>query len=118
MHGPTFMGNALACSVALKGIEIFQRENYMEKIKHIEAVTRREMAGFSDSRIKEIRIMGGCVCIEVFNPDDLYGFQQFAFDRGVFSRPFLSYMYAMVPYVIEQEQLVQILNTMKAWFRR
>ena len=118
MHGPTFMGNALACSVALKGIEIFQRENYMEKIKHIEAVTRREMAGFSDSRVKEIRIMGGCVCIEVFNPDDLYGFQQFAFDRGVFSRPFLSYMYAMVPYVIKHEQLVQILNTMKAWFRR
>ena len=118
MHGPTFMGNALACSAALKGIEIFQRENYMEKIKHIEAVTRREMAGFSDSRVKEIRIMGGCVCIEVFNPDDLYGFQQFAFDRGVFSRPFLSYMYAMVPYVIKHEQLVQILNTMKAWFRR
>lgn len=118
MHGPTFMGNALACSVAIKGIEIFQRENYMQKIKHIEAVTRREMSGFSDSRIREVRIMGGCVCVEVFNPDDLDGFQQFAFDCGVFCRPFLNYMYAMVPYIIEENQLVQILDTMKAWFRR
>lgn len=33
MHGPTFMGNAFACSVALKGIEIFERENYISKIK-------------------------------------------------------------------------------------
>ena len=36
MHGPTFMGNPVACSAALKSIEIFERENYMEKIKHIE----------------------------------------------------------------------------------
>ena len=39
MHGPTFMGNALACAVALKGIEIFERENYMEKIKKIEEIS-------------------------------------------------------------------------------
>lgn len=31
MHGPTFMGNPVACSAALKSIEIFERENYMEK---------------------------------------------------------------------------------------
>ena len=118
MHGPTFMGNALACSVALKSIELFEQEDYMSKIKKIEAITRREMEGFQDERIREIRIMGGCVCVEVVDPAVLAGYQQFAADRGVFSRPFLNYMYAMVPYVIQEEELVQILDSMKAWFRR
>lgn len=118
MHGPTFMGNALACSVALKSIQLFEEGNYLEKIRRIEAITRREMAGFADPRVKEVRIMGGCVCIEVHDAVVLDGFKKFAYDRGVFSRPFLRYMYAMVPYVIEEEQLVKILDTMKAWFRR
>ena len=116
MHGPTFMGNALACSAALASIEIFEKENYMEKLKKIEAITRREMDGFSDPRIKEVRIMGGCVCIEVHDSQTLKGFQQYAYERGVFSRPFLNYMYAMVPYVIGEEDLVKILSVMKAWF--
>ncbi len=101
MHGPTFMGNALACSAALASVEVFEKENYMEKIKKIEAITR---------------IMGGCVCIEVHDSQTLKGFQQYAYERGVFSRPFLNYMYAMVPYVIGEEDLVKILSVMKAWF--
>ncbi|MGN0323169.1 MAG: adenosylmethionine--8-amino-7-oxononanoate transaminase [Oliverpabstia sp.] len=118
MHGPTFMGNALACAVALKGIEIFERENYMDKIRRIEEISHREMDGFSDPRIKEIRIMGGCTCIEVHDSKTLEGFQQFAYERGVFSRPFLKYMYAMVPYIIEENDLVKIFDTMKAWFSK
>ena len=116
MHGPTFMGNALACAVALKGIEIFERENYMDKIRRIEEISHREMDGFSDPRIREIRIMGGCTCIEVHDSKTLEGFQQFAYERGVFSRPFLKYMYAMVPYIIEENDLVKIFDTMKSWF--
>ena len=118
MHGPTFMGNALACSVALKSIELFEEQDYMGKIRNIEAITRREMEGFSDPRIKAIRIMGACVCVEVYQPDTLRGYQQFAYQRDVFSRPFLNYMYAMVPYVIREEELVQVLSTMKEWFHR
>lgn len=118
MHGPTFMGNALACSVALKSIELFEKENYMGKIHKIEEITRREMKDFTDTRIKEIRIMGVCVCVEVYDSSTLEGFQQFAYERGVFSRPFLNYMYAMVPYIIKESELVQILDTMKAWFQR
>ncbi|MBQ8108140.1 MAG: adenosylmethionine--8-amino-7-oxononanoate transaminase [Ruminococcus sp.] len=117
MHGPTFMGNALACTAALKSIELFEREDYLSKIKNIEAITRREMQGFCDPRIKEIRIMGGCVCIEVYDSKDIQGFKKFACDHGVFSRTFLKYMYAMVPYVINEQELVKILDTMKAWFR-
>lgn len=118
MHGPTFMGNALACSVALKSIELFEKQDYMSKIRKIEEITRRELEDFSDPRIKEVRIMGGCVCIEVHDPDTIKGYQQFAFERGVFSRPFLNYLYAMVPYVIEEDELVKVLATMKDWFAK
>lgn len=117
MHGPTFMGNALACSAALKSIELFEQQDYMSKIRRIEEITYREMEGFSDSRIKEVRIMGACICIEVYESDTLEGYQRFAYERGVFSRPFLNYLYAMVPYIIEEEELVKVLDTMKEWFK-
>ncbi|MDY2589653.1 MAG: adenosylmethionine--8-amino-7-oxononanoate transaminase [Agathobacter sp.] len=118
MHGPTFMGNALACAAALKGIEIFERENYMEKIKKIEEISRQQMQGFTHPKVREVRIMGACTCVEVYNPKDLEGFQQFAYERGVFSRPFLSYMYSMVPYIIKEDELIRIFDTMKAWFMK
>ena len=104
--------------VVIKGKGLFERENYMEKIKKIEEISKREMLGFSDERIKEVRVMGGCTCVEVYDPKTLEGFQQYAYERGVFSRPFLSYMYSMVPYVIEEDELVQIFTVMKDWFRR
>ena len=118
MHGPTFMGNALACSVALKSIELFETRDYMSKIKKIEQITRREMQGFCHPEVKEVRIMGACICVEVYEPDAIRGYQQFAYEHGVFSRPFLNYLYAMVPYVIEEKELVQVLQTMKDWFAR
>ena len=116
MHGPTFMGNALACSVALKSIALFEEGGYLSRIRRIEEITRRELEGLNHPQIRQVRIMGGCVCIEVINGAVLQGFQQFAYERGVFSRPFLNYMYAMVPYVITEEELVKVLSVMKEWF--
>ncbi|MDE7354473.1 MAG: adenosylmethionine--8-amino-7-oxononanoate transaminase [Acetatifactor sp.] len=116
MHGPTFMGNALACSVALKSIELFEEGDYISRIRRIEEITKREMAGLEHEQIREVRVMGGCVCVEVKDGAALQGYQQFAYERGVFSRPFLNYLYAMVPYVIAEEELVQVLGVMKEWF--
>lgn len=116
MHGPTFMGNALACSVALKSIELFEQENYMEKIKGIASITAQEMKDFTDPRIRDVRYMGGCVCIEVKDAATLRGYQEYAYKKGVFARPFLNYLYAMVPYVIKEDELIQVLRTMKEWF--
>ena len=117
MHGPTFMGNALACRAALASIDIFEKEDYMSKIAKITEITRREMADLNDSRIKEIRIMGGCMCIEVYDPEDIEGFRQFAYERGVFNRPFLNFLYTMVPYIITEEELVYVFSVIKEWFR-
>ncbi|SET83626.1 adenosylmethionine-8-amino-7-oxononanoate aminotransferase [[Clostridium] aminophilum] len=118
MHGPTFMGNALAMAAGLKSLEIFRRENYMDKIHHIEAVARREIAGYEAEGLREVRAMGGCICFEADNGESLSGFQDFAAKRGVFARNFLNVQYAMVPYIIKDEELIQIIDTMKAWWER
>lgn len=117
MHGPTFMGNALACSIALKSIEIFEQDDYMSKIQSIEKITFNQLSNFKHEKIKEIRIMGGCMCIEVFDSNSIKGFQDFAYKRGMFSRPFLNYLYTMVPYVITENELTKIINIIKEWFK-
>ena len=118
MHGPTFMGNALACAAAKASIELFDQLNVPARVAHIEEVARRELGGFTDPRIREVRIMGGCACIEVYDAKPLAGYQQFAYERGVFARPFLTYLYAMVPYILTDEELIHIFSVMKEWFRR
>lgn len=116
MHGPTFMGNPLACAVSLRAIEIFEKENFMDKIKRIEEIEKEEMEKFSHPKIEEVRVMGGCVCIELKDGKDIEGFQEFAYERGVFARPFLKYIYSMVPYVIKEDELRKVMRTMKEWF--
>ena len=116
MHGPTFMANPLACAAALKSIEIFERDDYLAKIKRIESIARRELADLNDPRVKEKRIMGGVACIEVHDPSTLTGYAQFARERGVFSRPFKNIVYTTPPYIIEESELVQILGVMKDFF--
>ena len=116
MHGPTFMGNPLACTAALKSIEIFEREDYMSKIRHIESFVSEKIKGFSHPLIKEVRNMGGCLCIEVKDSKAIQGFQEFACKRGVFSRPFANIIYAMFPYIITDWELDTVINVMKDWF--
>ena len=58
MHGPTFMGNALACSVALRSIQLFEEGDYLSRIARIQQICRRELADLDDPRIQEVRIMG------------------------------------------------------------
>lgn len=118
MHGPTFMGNALACSVALASIDLFEKQNYMQKIAHIEEVSRNALQDLRDERIRDVRILGGCACIEVKDSATLDGFAAFALERGVFSRPFGTCLYTMPPYIIDDERLATVLFAMRDWFKR
>ena len=68
--------------------------------------------------MKEVRIMGGCICLEVKDAGTLEGFREFAYERGVFSRPFGRCMYAMVPYIIREDELRHILKTMKDFYKK
>lgn len=118
MHGPTFMGNALACSAAIKSLEIFKREDYMGKIKDINKILTNEFKNIKSDKIKDIRILGAMACIEVHDNKDLIGFKDYAKDNGVFNRPFLNYVYIMPAYTISEEELKTIINVFKEWFAK
>jgi adenosylmethionine-8-amino-7-oxononanoate aminotransferase len=118
MHGPTFMGNALACSASLASLKIFERENYLGKIKRINEILKEEFLGFEAANVKETRVLGACGVIETLNENSHNGIQQFAADRGVWLRPFLSVVYTMPPYIISEEELRKICGVMKEFFLR
>ena len=117
MHGPTFMGNALACTVGLKSLEIYIRDNYLAKAKNIEKIFKREFNGFSHEKIKEIRILGASVVLELFDGKDKQGFKEHCISNGVWNRPFLKYIYSMPPLTISEEELLIIINTFKSYFK-
>ena len=116
MHGPTFMGNALACSVGLKSIEIFERENYIKKIEKIEEILKRELYSINSEKIINIRVLGACGVIEVKDNSSLKGLQNYAYERGVWLRPFLNFAYTMPPYIITEEEILKITTILKKWF--
>jgi len=116
MHGPTFMGNALACAVALASIQIFERDKYLDKIRRIEEILREELLGLRADAIRETRVFGACGVIEVRDPSAWRGIQDFAGQRGVWLRPFDKVVYTMPAYVIDEASLRQVCRTMSAWF--
>ena len=117
MHGPTYMGNALTCAIGLKSMEIFERENYLEKIEAIEKQLRRRLGNIKSDKIKDVRILGVTGVIEVKESKSLKGFQKFACDRGVWLRPFYRHLYTMPPYIATEEEMDRIIDVMEEWFK-
>jgi adenosylmethionine-8-amino-7-oxononanoate aminotransferase len=116
MHGPTFMGNPLACSIALKSIEIFEREEYLKKIQQIEAIITDEFSKISSSFIIEKRIIGAIGAIELNDKKYIDGFQEFALQNNVWLRPIGNIIYLMPPYIIKKKELKKILKVINNWF--
>ena len=116
MHGPTFMGNPLACSIALKSIQLFEEGNYLKKIQEIEHRITAEFSKINSSVIKEKRIIGAIGAIELFDKKHLEGFQEFAMNNNVWLRPIGNIVYLMPPYVINKKELKKILGVMQMWF--
>ena len=118
MHGPTFMGNPLACAIALESIQVFEEENYLEKIQAIEDTFAEEMKGFSHPKVHSQRTFGASHCIELHRAEDHKGFQQFAAEQGVWIRPFEKYIYSMPAYTLSKNEVQKICSVMRSWFDR
>jgi len=116
MHGPTFMGNPLACRAALASIQVFEEDNYLERIQQLNRVLHNELDDFSVPGIRATRVLGVTGVIEVEQPEMLEGLSSYALEQGVWLRPFGRYAYTMPSYVISEQELRRITQVMKAYF--
>lgn len=116
MHGPTFMGNPLACAVGLKSIEIFEREDYLQKVADIENAFKTAFQNFSHEDIKEIRILGCMIVIETKSEACTKGFKPYAINQGLWLRPIGKFLYATPPFIISKSSLQKIIDGLKGWF--
>ncbi|SCU85697.1 LAFA_0D17194g1_1 [Lachancea sp. 'fantastica'] len=118
MHGPTFMGNPLACSAANKSMEILLKGNWRQQVNDIEAQLVKELylalkndTELMSSVIQSVRVTGAVGVVELKQPVDSAWFHQQFVSRGVYVRPFNKLVYIMPPYIISAEELTKVTQT-------
>lgn len=108
MHGPTFMGNPLACAVALASTKLLLDSPWQQRIREIEAIMHEEMDhARSLPFVEDVRILGGIGVIQTVRPVDLGTFQKHCVERGVWIRPFGKNAYIMPPYLAVSDEQVR-----------
>lgn len=109
MHGPTFMGNPLACAIACESIRLLREQDMESRIKHLETIIKRELApAASNPDVKEVRVLGTIGVIEMKEPVNVGEFQKKCVANGIWVRPFGRNVYIMPPYVITDDDLITL----------
>lgn len=109
MHGPTFMGNPLACAIACESIKLLREQDMESRIKHLETIIKRELApAASNPDVKEVRVLGTIGVIEMKEPVNVGEFQKKCVANGIWVRPFGRNVYIMPPYVITDDDLITL----------
>lgn len=109
MHGPTFMGNPLACAIACESIRLLREQDMESRIKHLETIIKRELApAASNPDVKEVRVLGTIGVIEMKEPVNVGEFQKKCVANGIWVRPFGRNVYIMPPYVITDNDLITL----------
>ncbi|MDE6028581.1 MAG: adenosylmethionine--8-amino-7-oxononanoate transaminase [Muribaculaceae bacterium] len=116
MHGPTFMGNPLACAVALASTRLLLSSPWEKRIKEIEKIMREELAPAREwSSVEDVRVLGGIGVVEMKQDVNLGEFQKHCIKEGVWIRPFAKNAYIMPPYLaVSDEQVRKLCRSLLA----
>ena len=109
MHGPTFMGNPLACAVACASIDLILSYDIEARTANMQVVMEQKLepAALLDG-VAEVRCLGAVAVIELDDAVDMPAFQSLLIDNGIWVRPFGKLVYIMPPYVITDDELVTL----------
>ncbi|MFI2607662.1 adenosylmethionine--8-amino-7-oxononanoate transaminase [Kitasatospora sp. NPDC018619] len=108
-HGPTFMGNPLACAVANASLDLLLGQDWSVEVKRIEAGLAEGLAAAADvPGVRDVRVRGAVGVVQLDHPVDVRAATEAAAREGVWLRPFRDLVYTMPPYVTEDEDVARI----------
>ena len=113
MHGPTFMGNPLACAIAKASIDLLRANNWQQQVLQIEQGLQQGLAPAKTfAHVADVRVLGAIGVVELTHPVDMSSVQPMFVERGVWVRPFGKLVYLMPPFVMSAGDLTQLTDAL------
>ncbi|HHF2955016.1 TPA: adenosylmethionine--8-amino-7-oxononanoate transaminase [Vibrio diabolicus] len=115
MHGPTFMGNPLACAVATASLELIEQGNWQQQTQQIEALFSELLPKLEEYElVKNTRWLGAIGVVETHRPVNMETIQALFVEHGVWIRPFGKLIYMMPPFISKPEDIEKLVNAIDA----